>query len=302
MQKTTQLEIAEVAQLVTILKEAKKPIPRTELLKIVNDERRLTRRLDYIKETFTNLYLIYVKEGYRLVNKRSYSYKATTSKKNKPILHIGADIYSSIIAKFIAEIEYAKSKNRQLKIEGYKSVSGNSPKKYVVSVVDFDFTGDPFIYATTDDEPNKIKTFKLSRADNFTCIKHAVGFAKNVSIKNLQRDDFGFILPENTTCKVATLLMTTYAVTMLVHDFPHLNEKIEKLSAPEIIKDKVNETDYEYIYSIKISYSNIKPLGRVVTGLLDHIKVYAEQSTLDELSEFTRKTVINSIAKNLIKV
>jgi len=298
MQKTTQLEITEIAKLVTILKESKQPVPREKLLEIVSNKRTLTRRLTYITETFTNLYLLYTRDGYRLVNRRSYSSKTKASKQKTNILHIGVDIYSSPFNGFISAIEFAKSRNRQLEIKGYKSVSSNTPKDYTVSVVDYDFSNDPFIYATTKDEPTKIKTFKLSRANGFNK-SHLEGFAKGLSANKLIKDDFAFIVPTNATCKIATLLMTAYSAIMLAHDFPHLSSKLTTLSSAEIIRETANGINYEYIYKIELNYINIKPLGRVVSGLLDHIKVIGKQEVINELRDFISKTVFNSIERNL---
>ena len=125
------------------------------------------------------------------------------------------------------------------------------------------------------------------------------GFSKGVSAENLVKDDFGFIVPDNTPCKVATLLMNAYAATMLVHDFPHLNEKITKLSKANIVSETANGINYEYIYSIDINYINIKPIGRVVTGLLEYIKVVGSQSVRTEVRDFITKIVINNMVRNL---
>jgi hypothetical protein len=85
---------------------------------------------------------------------------------------------------------------------------------------------------------------------------------------------------------------------MILHDFPFFVDKIKELKGGNKIKESYNGIEYDFIYSLQISYINVKPL-RVVIGLLDHIKVRGSMSVLNEIRKFINDTVVNSLGRSI---
>lgn len=291
-------EIKEISELVTLLKNSKELVPRTKLLLIVNNDKRLTRRLQTIRDTFLNFYLLHVNgKGYRLINMQQIKIKKTSNK--DPILHIGVNKSINTLNQIIEAAHKAKDKKCQLELFDYKGVTGKPSKDYTVSVIDLVINHDPYILAVTDTDKTKIKTFKLSRVGNFLLKEKVNGFAGKLTSEHILRDDFGFIIDKESDCRKMELLLTNYSLNMLLHDFPHFSERVTSLKNADIIKETVNGNHYHYCYRLKLKYVSVKPL-RVIIGLLDQIKVIAEQSTLEEFRNFINKTVLDCIQGNLI--
>jgi len=290
-------EIKEIVELVTKLKNAKALVPRDELRTIVDNDKRLTRRLKTIKNTFTNLYLLQINgKGYRLISRKAeFNHKPSNK---KLVLHTGINCSVEVLNAIIADANTAKEQNLQLLLYDYKGVSGKPPKDYCVTIIDLVIDNDPYILAVEDSNKTLIKTFKLSRAGRVVLTK-AKGFAGGITAKNILRDDFGFLVDNPSKCRTVELLLTNYSMTMILHDFAHLVDKVTELKKAQVIKETVNGIIYEYAYRLQLTYLSVKPL-RVVIGLLDHIKVCANKATLDEFRDFIKKTVLDSMGSNLI--
>jgi len=291
-------EIKEISELVTLLKSSIELVPRTRLKQIVDNDRRLTRRLQTIRDTFQNFYLLGIDgKGYRLIARQEIRTEKPSSK--NPILHIGVNKSINNLNQIIEAAYTAKEKKCQLELFDYKGVTGKPSKGYTVSVIDLVVNHDPYILAVTDEEKTKIKKFNLSRVGGILLKEKVKGFAENITIQNNLQDDFGFRIESESDCRRMALLLTNYSLNMILHDFPHFSERVTKLKHAYIINETINGTHYQYCYKLQLKYVSIKPL-RVIIGLLDHIKVYAEQSTLDEFRDFINKTVTDSIGRNLI--
>ena len=112
-----------------------------------------------------------------------------------------------------------------------------------------------------------------------------------------QQDIFGWVKSTNEPAYNVSLHLTNYSMNMMVRDFPQLLKLISTLNKSQQIKVGV----YLFKYKINIEFFSIKPIGRLVTGLLNHVKLANgnTQQVKDLFCDFVDDTVIKVWKKNL---
>ena len=80
---------------------------------------------------------------------------------------------------------------------------------------------------------------------------------------------------------------------MIDHDFPELAKKRTLIKKNKRHSDGDKQDGFEF--ALEVNYCNIKAIGRLVTGMLNHIKIEGSKEVKDEFMKFAKETVFNSI-------
>ena len=335
----------EMGRIVDKLINSKTCVSRTELIEIISKnkesdsalDKRLTRRIREIRETYSNLYLLWYKnEGYRIIEK---NITTNYTKCDNSILIDTTDVHNDQIQSMICKISKAIVDRKILKVERYQEVSGEDESSFDFLPIDLIIEDyDPYVVAIN--EKGEFKRIKLARAlDGFIAKPLTNNFIQTIRAKqpaniNLQaahlswydyvcfiysnqtivqfnqdrknkkdfkfeyqQDIFGWVKSTNEPAYNVSLLLTNYSMNMMVRDFPQLLKLISTLNKSQQIKVGV----YLFKYKINIEFFSIKPIGRLVTGLLNHVKLANgnTQQVKDLFCDFVDETVIKVWKNNL---
>lgn len=336
-----------VDKLIKAKNDDKKCVKRTVLKKLILKEgdsdsaleKRLSRRLNEIKETYGNLYLLWYKDdGYRIIEKNT---KVNYTKSDNSILIDTTDVHDEKLQKKIREIKDAIKNRSILQVTKYKEVSGEDESTFDFLPIDLKVEDyDPYVVAINDN--GELKRIKLARAlgdfiprpltytnyfiNNIKTNQsnvinlQAAGLSgyeylcfiysnqsrlqfdqdrkdKKELVFEYQQDIFGWVKSTNEPAYNVSLHLTNYSMNMMVRDFPQLLKLISTLNKSQQIKVGV----YLFKYKINIEFFSIKPIGRLVTGLLNHVKLANgnTQQVKDLFCDFVDDTVIKVWKKNL---
>ena len=272
----------------------------SKLFKPAMHIRTVQRRIDEFKKLDCPYYLVGDKvNGFRLIDKNvDWSLlKFQREKKNlrkNTVLH--TDLYNKKMSNNINNLNLAMEGGNYVELLEYKSVSANENNNYTVFPLKMVINDKPYILAL-DKEAKKVKKFIIERIGSVELTKEKSNYDREKLLKNERIDDFGFSI-EKEKWEIE-LLLTNYSMNMFINDHYHLNDKITKIKPP-INPVQINGEDYYFSYLCKINVSSMRVIGRLMTGMLDHIKVHeADDKFKSALREYIQKSVINVIDKNI---
>lgn len=259
------------------------------------------RRIEELKDSESEYYLIGDKiSGYKLIP-RNIDWtllKFQREKKSnlkKPL--IKTDLYDNAMSKNISNIQSAIDKKHYVELLNYSAVNGKENANYHVFPLKMIIGDTPYILAY-DLNAKKVKQFNIGRIGGVEDSEQKANLDPEKLLKRESIDDFGFNVDNNKIWKVEFLL-TNYSMTMFVRDHNHLNDKIKKIKPP-LTPQKINGEDYYFQYSIELKVGSMRVIGRLITGMLDHIKVHnAPDEFKDALRAYINKSVINVLKSNI---
>ena len=292
-------ELLEAAKLFHALSDNKFTNAKTLMSLIGNKSvKTLERRLKIIKKDFKSFELVNLKDrGYKLIPANEDLQEKSKKIVNKKVLF--DDTKQEGLNSTMAKIDQAITRRTAIRILNYWKVAKSNGKEYKVVPILMQTGNDPYIYAIDMNDLDRVKQFKLKRGEAFLfpgSIEKPYDINKyREIIKNSRFDDFGFTEEKNNKIRTVTLHLNSYSMNMVEHDFPLLAKKriINKKSKKPADENEQNKFEY----TLEVNYCNIKPIGRLVTGMLNHIKVEGSKEVTDELRDFVRMTVVDSIDK-----
>lgn len=255
------------------------------------------RRLGIIKKDFKSFDLVYKRNsGYKLIP----CIANLQPKKIKEKKVLFEDTQQESLAHTITEMAKAIERKTEVTISSYKSVSRSKVEKYEVFPLKIYTGNDPYIIAINL-KSKSLSRFNLKRGQNYNFHRTAVNKADikkyEEKFKRIQYDDFGWIVNGKNPLKSVSLKLNNYSMSMIDHDFPELAKK-RALIKKEKKQSGVNKQD-EFEYTLEVNYCNIKAIGRLVTGMLQHIKVEGSNEVKEEFRKFVNMTVIDAIERNI---
>ena len=292
-------ELSEATKLFYTLSDNKFTNTKTLRTLIGNKSAKtLERRLELIKNDFKSFDLVYKKNvGYQLVP----TIVNLQPKKLKEKKVLFEDEQQESLANTIAKIATAIERKRWVTISNYKKVSSEEGKEYKVLPLKMYSGNEPYIIAVNFKDKS-IKRFNLKRGKDYILL-HDESVSNTVykkyqeDFKKLKYDDFGWLVKENTPLRTVSLKLNYYSMNMIDHDFPELAKK-RTLIKKRKKQSEVDKQD-EFEYALEVNYCSIKAIGRLVTGMLNHIKVEGSKEVKDEFREFVKMTVIESLDKSI---
>ncbi len=259
------------------------------------------RRINEFKKYDSPFYLLGDKaKGYRLISKNvdwSLLKMLREKKNNKKVTVLHTTLYDKKMLNNIYNLNLAIEKGEYVNLIDYASVSAQKSSEYTVFPLKMIIGDTPFILAY-DRKGNTVKQFNIGRMGKVEVTNEKGNINQAMLLKNENVDDFGFHVDKSKIWEVE-LLLTNYSMTLFIRDHNHLNDKITELKPPPQ-PENINGTDYYFLYVLKLKVGSIRVIGRLITGLLDHVKVYkAHDDFKVALREYINKTVINVLKINI---
>lgn len=238
--------------------------------------------------------------GYKLINRnidwtlfKFLSEKRSVQK--KPVLK--TSLYDKGMANNINNLHLGMLQKVYVEIINYTAVSAGKNSDYVVFPLKMVLGDTPFILAY-DKVAKKVKQFNIGRMGHVELTIDKSNINPMSILRKEVLDDFGFKHSNNTLWEVE-LLLTNYAMTMFVRDFNFLGDKM-KLVKPALPTEIINGEEYHFQYIIKLKLSSIRVIGRLMTGILAHVKVRkAPDEFRIALREYIHNTVIIVFNKHI---
>lgn len=174
---------------------------------------------------------------------------------------------AGIYRKRIIAIQSAINNHHKISIETYKGRDG-AAKKRIITPLCISISGKRIDAI----DKGKIKTFNIENMEGVKEIDDAADTLANFSIK---KDVFGFSPKENEREIKIQLLLTQFAYSQLIRQFPIMEKYIfDKKSNPQ------------YPKLLEITVYDIQPIGRFITGLFDRVKLIGDQYAKNKLKEY----------------
>jgi hypothetical protein len=258
-------------------------------------------RLLKLRDSESEFYLLENgKLGYKLINRnidwtlfKFLSEKRSVQK--KPVLK--TSLYDKGMANNINNLHWGMAQKVYVEIVNYTAVSAGKNSDYVVFPLKMVLGDTPFILAY-DKVAKKVKQFNIGRMGRVELTGERTNIDPSTLLRKEIIDDFGFTAEKGKLWEVE-LLLTNYAMTMFIRDFFHLGDMMKTVKGkvnPEI----VNGEPFYYQYSIKLKIGSMRVIGRLITGILAHVKVKnAPDEFRTALKEYIHKIVTNAILINI---
>lgn len=270
------------------------------LIKPKPTTRTIQRRLDDLKKSENELYLLKHKtKGYRLIARNVDLELLERRREKKTIVKnpvLKTYIYENGMSNMIYQIFTAMDQKVNVKLKSYSGATGGGKKDYIVFPLKMVISETPFILAY-DDEKKAVKQFIIGRTGSIELTTDKQNFNSKDLLAKIAIDTFGFSGEPGKLWEVEFFL-TNFSKNMAIHDHNFMNDCISEIEKPKT--EKINGKDYEFGYVMKVKVFSIVVIGRLVTGMLDHVKIKTASDDFKKaLKTFVINTVVNSIDKNI---
>ncbi len=259
------------------------------------------RRIDELRDPNSEYYLIGDGvTGYILIN-RNIDWtllnflREKKSNQKKPVLK--TSLYDKGMANNINNLHLSMLQKVYVEIVNYTAVSAGKNSDYVVFPLKMVLGDTPFILAY-DKVAKKVKQFNIGRMGRVELTGERTNIDPSALLRKEIIDDFGFTAEKGKLWEVE-LLLTNYAMTMFIRDFFHLGDMMKTVKG-KIDPEITNGESFYYQYSIKLKIGSMRVIGRLITGILAHVKVKnAPDEFRIELREYIQNTVVNVLETNI---
>jgi len=291
-------ELLEAAKLFHALSDNKFINTKTLRALIGNkSEKTLERRFELIRKDFKSFDLVYKKNsGYQLIP--CIANLQPKKLKEKKVLF--EEAHQESLNKTIATMVKAMERRKWVTILNYKPVSPGEGGEYKVLPLQIYNGVAPYIIAVNS-KSKTIRRFNLKRGDGYLMTSSVASEAEynnyQSEFKKIQYDDFGWTVDRKNPLRTVLLKLNKYSMSMIDHDFPELAKK-RKLSKRNNKQSGEDKQD-EFEFTLEVNYCNIKAIGRLVTGMLNHIKVEGSKEVREQFRRFVEETVSSRIDKHI---
>jgi len=186
---------------------------------------------------------------------------------------------AGIYRKEINIIQSAITNQHKISIEKYKGRDASTEKR-IITPVRISVTGKKIDAI----DNGKFKTFNIENMEQVKELDEPAETIPNISIK---KDVFGFNPKENEKEINIKLLLTQFAYSQLIRQFPIMDK---------YIFDKKGNSEYPKL--LEITVYDIQPIGRFITGLFDKVKIIADDEAKNKIRKYYLEHVAAGFKKN----